>query len=321
MAHMITETDSAIFYKEPAWHKLGTVVDETLRPKEGMIKGGLGWTVSKSDGITAGDIHTKQYVGIVRDDNKEILSVQSSGYQILQNLEMGDCAELLNMPLESGLSMSGGRKVVLLLRGEKFAPVTSASDEISRYLALINSHDGTLAFSALPTSVRIVCANTLAMALSSGKKNMFRVTHSGNMEAKKQAMEQALLRYKHTGELFEERVNALSARPMTSEEIQRFWLDVWGALVEPVVANPTNEKEEANNLAAANEIAHWSQTFDQERATLNAPASAWQAANAVTKNLQHRKTRRSFDSRAYANLAGAVQDDTLKVMHKALALV
>lgn len=321
MAHMITETDSAIFYKVPAWHQLGFVVADKMRPKEGMIKGGLGWTVSKSDGITAGDIHTKNYVAIVRDDNKEILSIQSSGYQILQNLEMGELAEFLEMPLESSLSMSGGRKVVLLLRDDSFSPDNSKNDQVSRYLALINSHDGSLAFSALPTSIRIVCSNTLSMALSHGKKNMFRVTHSGNMEIKKQAMENALTRYKHTGELFQQRVNVLSSHSMTTEQIQRFWLDVWGALVEPVVANPATEKEESNNIAAANEIARWSQTFDHERATLNAPASAWQAANAVTKNLQHRKTRRSFDSMAYANLAGTIQDDTLKVMRQALALV
>lgn len=323
MAHLITETDSAIFYKEPAWHNLGMVVPEELSPKEGMIRGGLGWTVSKSDGIVVNGVHTNKYVGIVRDDNKSILSIQSPRFQVIQNLEMAEMAELLGstVKMESALSLSGGREVILLMRGDTFSPGNSKGDEIARYLALINSHGGLLAFSALPTSVRIVCANTLAMALSQGKKNMFRVTHTGNMDLKKAAMEQALMRYKETGDLFQTRVDAMSSRTMTTEEVQRFWLDVWGMLVEPVVPNPTTEKEEANNLAAASEIALWSKTFDQERSTLKAPASAWQAANAVTKNLQHRKTRRSFDSRAFANLAGTVQDDTLKVMRKALALV
>lgn len=323
MAHEITESDSAIFYMEPAWHKLGIVVKDAISPLDAIAKAKLDWLVNKTNGIEAGGVYTNKYCALIRSDNNEILSVQSIGYQPFQNLELFQLAYTLgaDVKVESALSMRGGRKVVCLLRGDSFAPSNSKTDQVARYLALINSHDGSLALSCLPTSVRIQCANTLSMAVAQGVKNTFKVTHTGNMEQKKKAMEEALLRYKNTGALFQEKVEILSRKLVSTEDLQRFWLDVWGELVEPVVANPTNEKEAANRAAAAREIATWSQTFDLERAAINGPASLWQAANAVTKNIQHRKTKRSFDSLAYYNLMGAGQDKSITVMRKALALV
>lgn len=327
MAHLITDTDGAVFHKEPAWHGLGYVVEDAISPTEAMNAAGLSWTVSKSDGISAGDTSSTDFCAIIRDDTNTILSVQSPDYKVIQNHEVFDLAYTLSdtVKVESALSMSGGKKIVCLLKGESFAPSNSGNDTISKYLALINSHDGTLALSALPTSVRIVCNNTLTMALAAGKKGMFRVTHNGNMDDKKAAMKTALQRYQQTGKLFEEHVNTLSHVAMNTQQIQKFWLDVWGILEEPVVGNPQTEKEYRNYLNATTTVAKWSEIFDTERSDINAPASMWQAVNAVTKEMQHRIPARGrkpgFDSRAYNNLTGIVQDNTLKVVRHALATV
>lgn len=327
MAHMITDTDGSVFYKEAAWHGLGYVVEDAMSPTEAMNAAGLGWTVSKSDGISAGDASSTDFCAIVRDDTNTILSVQSPDYKIIQNSEVFDLAYTLSdtVKVESALSMGGGKKLVCLLKGESFAPTNSSNDTIFKYLALINSHDGTLALSALPTSVRIVCNNTLTMALNAGKKGMFRVTHNGNMEDKKTAMRNALKQYQQTGELFQEQVNTLSHVAMTTQQIQKFWLDVWGILEEPVVGNPQTEAQYRNYLNATTTVAKWSEIFDTERSDINAPASMWQAVNAVTKEIQHRIPARGrkpgFDSRAYNNLTGTTQDTSLKVVRHALALV
>lgn len=329
MSHMITSTDGAVFHKVPAWHGLGYTVEQAMTPSEAMDLAGLGWVVVKSDGISANGITDKEYSAIIRTDTSTILSVQSSGYAVVQNSEVFDLAWALGneVKVESALSMSGGRKVVVLLRGDTFHPDNSHNDEVAQYLALINSHDGTMALSALPTSVRIVCNNTLSMALSAEKrlkKGMFRVTHTGDMQAKQQAMRDALGRFRKTGALFVEAVNSLSRREMTVVEIQNFWLRVWGALEAPVVASPANAKEEANNLAAVGEIAKWSMAFDAERARLGAPASLWMAANAVTRSVQHtrnsgRGRKPTYESKGWAAINGVTQDETLVVMNEALA--
>jgi phage/plasmid-like protein (TIGR03299 family) len=326
MSHEITSSDGAVFHKVPAWHGLGHTVEQAMSPDDAMNIAGLGWTVSISDGISAGDVSSTDYRAIIRDDTRDILSVQSPGYRVVQNHEVFNLAYALDgeVKVESALSMGGGRKVVVLLKGDTFAPSNSPGDAVTPYLALMSSHDGSLALSALPTSVRIVCRNTLNMALASGSRGMYRVTHNGDMEEKKRGMEAALRKYRDTGALFREKVDALSRREMNAADIQTFWLRVYERLAGPVPVNPATEAEEAARDKAADEMARWSATFDEERRKVGGPASLWVAANAVTASIQHRVGKRgrpmSFDSRAFSNLAGDKQEDTLLVMREALAL-
>lgn len=324
MAHNITDTDGAVFAKTAAWHGLGIVVQDDMTPDQAMDIAGLGWDVNKIGPIVAGDAQSDDYVAIVRSDNNKILSIQSPDYKPVQNSEVFDLAYNLdpNIKVESALSMNGGRRMVVLCKtGEMDA---TNNDTVSKYMALVNSHDGTLALSALPTSVRIVCQNTLSMAMAEGMKKSFRIVHTGDINEKRKAMADALKFYAKTGKLFEEKVSVLAAKELTKADIQKFWMDVWGMIEDPIVSNPQTEKEYANYLAATVSIKKWADTFDAERQELNAPASLWLAANAITKEIQHRVPARgrkpTFESSAFSNLIGKNQDNTIKVMQYALTL-
>ena len=326
MAHNITDTDGAVFYREAAWHGLGLVVQDDMSPMQAMSLAGLDWEVEKIGPVIAGDAQTDEYAAIVRKDNNSILSIQSPDYKPVQNSEVFDLAYNLdpNIKVESALSMNGGRRMVVLCKtGEIMGANTN--DSISQYMALVNSHDGTLALSALPTSVRVVCQNTLSMAMAEGQKKTFRITHTGDIERKRKIMGEALKYYRKTGELFKSNVETLVAATMNRDQIQKFWLDVWGMLEEPVVANPQTEAEYSNYLSATTTLAKWADIFDKERSDLGAGATMWMAANAVTKELQHRVPARgrkpTFESAAYSNLLGKNQDSTIRVMQYALSVV
>lgn len=323
-----------MFNREKAWHGLGIVVQEDMTPEQAMKVSGLGWTVSKSDTVAAVKVEgeekqylseTKDYSAIIRDDTKSILSIQGAGYKPVQNSEVFDLAYSLDkgIKVESAFSMAGGRRLVVLCRtGEMEA---MSGDLLHKYMCLVNSHDGTIALSALPTSVRVVCRNTLNMAMAQGAKKSYRVVHSGNMEEKKKAMEKALQLYATTGKLFADKVEALVKKPMTKDELQAFWVDVWGQLETPIVANPTNEDEAENRNSAMEAIGKWSLIFDQERELLHAPANLWLACNAVTKHIQHktfvgRGRRPTEDSLIQSNLLGLNQDKSIEVMKYALSL-
>lgn len=324
MAHNITDTDGAVFHKTAAWHGLGIVVENAPSPNDAMWMAGLDWDVKKVGPIVAGDAQSDDYVAIVRDDNNSILSIQSPDYKPVQNSEVFDLAYNLgaDIKVESALSMNGGRRMVVLCKTGTMDATTN--DVVEKYMALVNSHDGTLALAALPTSVRIVCQNTLSMAMAEGMKKSFRIVHTGDMNEKRKAMANALQFYTKTGKLFEEKVDILVRKELTKADIQKFWMDVWGMIEEPVVANPQTEKEYANYLAATVAIRKWADTFDGERQELNAPANLWLAANAVTKELQHRVPARgkkpTFESSAFSNLIGKNQDNTISVMKYALTL-
>lgn len=327
MSHEITETDGAVFHKTKAWHGLGYVVEDAMTPTQALKLSGLDWTVSKTAGISAGTTYSDKFCAIVREDNQEILSVQSPDYKVVQNWEVFDLAYSVGMDvkIESALSLQGGKKIVCLIKGDSFSPANSQGDTITEYLALLSSHDGTIALSGLPTSVRVVCWNTLQMALNAGRHRMIKFTHTGNMEEKKASMRKALACYAETGKFFRECVNTLSNQMWTTTDIQKFFLDVYSAIEEPVTTNPQTEAEYKTYLDAVVTIARWSGNFDGERKELQAPASAWMAVNAITKDIQHhisvkgRKT--GWENKAYNNLMGAAQNVSTKVANMALALV
>ncbi len=328
MAHEITETDGAVFHKTKAWHGLGYVVDQAMSPSEALQLAGLDWRVYKDSGIASLDERSvsTEFQPVIREDTGDILSVQSENYKVVQNAEVFDLAYSLgsDVKVESALSLQGGKKIICLLQGNTFAPSNSQSDGIQQYFALLSSHDGTIALSGLPTSVRIVCKNTLKMALEGGK-NAIRFTHTGNIEAKKESMRVALRRYAEIGTLFQQKVEHMSNTILTSAQIQQFFLDVYQTIEEPVVMNPKGDKEYAAYLRSVHTINRWCAHFDIERSDLKAPPSVWMAVNAVTKDIQHYQSNKGrkteWDNKAYSNLLGAKQDATVVVAKMGLQLV
>ena len=326
MAHNITDTDGAVFHKQAAWHGLGLVIQEDMSPTQAMELAGLNWEVELTGPVMAGDALTDDYKAVIRKDTNTILSIQSPDYKPVQNHEVFDLAYNLgdDIKVESALSMQGGRRLVVLCKTGTM-DAGNANDPVEQYMALISSHDGTLATQGLPTSVRIVCQNTLSQAMAAGGKRAYRFTHTGDIEKKRKAMGEALKFYRATGKLFEEQVAAMVKTELTRDQIQKFWLDVWAMNEEPVVANPQTEKEYSNYLAATVAVSKWSDTFDTERKQIGGTANLWLAANAVTKELQHRIPARgrkpSFESAAFNNLLGKNQDISINVMRHALTLV
>lgn len=338
MAHELMENDGAVFNRKAAWHGIGQTITEDMSPFQALHLAGLNWNVVKSPMVytqlpnVAEPVFSTDYAAIVREDTNDILSIQSPDYEIIQNAEHFEMAYSISddVKVESALSLKNGRKVILLLRGETFNASTVSmtdGDPVTQYLALINSHDGSLAFCALPTSIRIVCNNTLSMALQASRgKNMYRITHKGTtMEDKMQAMRTALGKFKETGAFFQEKVQAMAATALTSDQIKAFWVDMYGMLESPVVANPTTHAESENYKKALLTIGSWAETFDAERKETKGEASLWLAANAITKGLQFKVASRGRKTtqanRVWDNLSGSAQDDTLKVFKQALQLV
>ena len=343
MAHRIASNDGAIFYSEPAWHGKGAVLKDAPNPTQAMILAGHDWVAQKHIGLNIGRSimvdpakglparsvypSTDEYCAIVNSKTGEILSVQSARYEPIQYSEVYELAYALgsDVKVESAFSMDGERRLAVLLRGDTFAPSNSKHDRIHRYVALMSSHDGTYSLMVVPTSVRVQCHNTATQAIGEARKakRMLSVRHKGDIGMKLLSVEKALHRYRSDGVLFEKAVNAMSNKTMTVEDVQRFWVDVYGMLFQPIVPHPRTQEEAENNAEAVVRIAHWSDTFDHERASLSAPASLWQAANAVTHDIQHGKRRKSGDinGRAFSNLIGAGQDETMTVLNYAASLV
>ncbi len=121
---------------------------------------------------------------LYRSDTKTPLSVVSNRYQVVQPREVlefyRDLTEVSGYELETAGVLKGGRKFWALARtGQSTA--LKGNDQIIGYLLLATSCDGTLATTATPTTVRVVCNNTLTIALD-GTARAIKVPHNTRFE-------------------------------------------------------------------------------------------------------------------------------------------
>jgi phage/plasmid-like protein (TIGR03299 family) len=334
MAHEITKTDGLVLTGQGAWHGLGLVVEQAPTPEEACRLAGIDWRVIESMGVygitelSDGNmvrILDETHKLLVRSDTQEVLGCVSSGYVPLQNIELANfCSSLAEdgdiVRVESAATICGGKLVWFLLRGQSFS-VKGWDDEVRPYLLATTSHDGTRALSLRPTSIRVVCKNTLSLAMGRSTDLRIRITHQGDLGKKLYVAKQALGLFGAQVEQFREKVDVLSSRSMTREDLQRFFLEVYTEAYNPIPANPTTNSEREKAQMARQVIGVWGREFDREVDRVG--GTAWAAMNAVTGWMQHLEYQRASDPHAGLRswLFGGIEDRTNTVAKVAMELV
>lgn len=173
--------DSMFSAREVPWHRIGTVVEETLKADEAIKVAGLDWQVELVPAIAKGEgIHrsTNAYFPMAKiDGDYEFIGnatrVVSHKYELLQNREAFTFMDNL---VDEGLSYETAGS----LRNRAWVWMTAklpggiavgGEDMHDVYLLLSNSHDGTKAVRVDVTPVRVVCQNTLNMAWSDARRS------------------------------------------------------------------------------------------------------------------------------------------------------
>ncbi|HLY55278.1 MAG TPA: DUF932 domain-containing protein [Stellaceae bacterium] len=182
----------AMFYTgDMPWHEEGLALQRPATLDEALKVGELNWEVGEADLMTAGSIPSpaptrKAIVRLDRPEGHErrVVGVVHRGFQPIQNR---DGAMLFDgvfgkgeAVYETGGYLGDGEVIWLLARIEK--PLTvGRGDVVQPYALLANSHDGSIAFTIRLTTVRVVCQNTLAIAMSErGLGQAFRRRHGGS---------------------------------------------------------------------------------------------------------------------------------------------
>lgn len=340
MAHEMYEHDTALTVKGESWHGLGINVEHAVTHDQAYHLSGLDWDVVMTDNVKADvsmgmgwrDTVTSDKWSMTlrmprsQDNHDPIpLGMVSNQYTVIQNKDLFDAARIgLGYDVETAGSLKNGQVVYLLLKTGSF-DATGKGDEIAQYFCLVNGHNGLQAYSAMPTSVRVVCNNTLSMAIgeAKSKRSMFSLRHKGDYDGMIKDMQDALHNYRVYQNLHRNTVTELGAKAVTRDKIQEFWLDVYQQLTNaPLVVNPTNKNEMRAKADATLAIANWTQTFDRDL-EVSGP-TAWNAANAVTEWIQKRVPSRgrklSEEGRRASNLLGANMERSRKVMNLALSM-
>lgn len=212
MAHDIeTQNGKASFasFREPAWHGLGTVFTEEKTTSEMLSLASLDkWNVRLEDLTPPTHLASdKNYQYVLRtnpSDNTQtdILGIVGERYHVMQNEDLfsfGDNILDGGGRWETAGSLKGGRVVfgALALERETVLDPSGVADKIKTYLLINTSHDGSISIQASITPVRVVCANTLNLALGSvkrknGIKQSFKIRHTQTASGRIQVARETL---------------------------------------------------------------------------------------------------------------------------------
>lgn len=174
-----------MFYTRVApWHGLGICVEETLSSDEALEKSGLDWSVIQRPIMTSTYDHIPGYKANIRSTDQRVLGVVTDRYKVVQNHEAFAFTDALlgeGVRYETAGSINDGRKVWLLAKlPDKYI---MEGEQIEPYLVFSNTHDGSGAIKVAMTPIRVVCQNTLNLALNSAKR-IWTTIHVGNLSRK-----------------------------------------------------------------------------------------------------------------------------------------
>lgn len=234
--------------RQVPWHGLGTQVDEAPTSKDALRLAGLDWEVKQNPVFTESGFEIPNYKANVRSSDNTVLGIVTDRYKVVQNHEafaftdsIIDTGEVF---YETAGSLRNGKTIWLLARmpeknilGDKFDP----------YLCFTNSHDGTGAVKVCCTPIRVVCNNTLNLALNTATR-CWSTKHIGDISSKLEEARYTLKMADKYMTKLDEEADKLANQKISEDEIAKILDEMF-----PVNENDSDRKK-ANKAEAKNQI-------------------------------------------------------------------
>ena len=337
MAHELESQNgvaSFASFREPAWHGLGTVFTDEKTTSQMLETANLNnWNVRLEElEIPSALTSDKNYQYVVRTNptdksQTDVLGIVGERYVPLQNEELfafGDNILDGGGRWETAGSLKGGRVVFgsLALERETILDPSGVADKVKTYLLINTSHDGSIAIQASITPVRVVCANTLNLALGSikkknGVKQSFKIRHTQTASGKVAVARETLgLAHKYM-DSFDLMANAMISKEVNAKQFNDIIL---AAYPKPEKDAKGAIKKWENKIDVINDI--YTGEFNGMIA-----GNAWGAFNALTERLDwYRSARGGSNESILASASGfdpainAEKNRLLKVVQNVMQL-
>ena len=228
--------------REKPWHGLGTVVREAPTSENALRLAGLDWNVVQEAIYTPCREKIEGFKANVRDTDRKVLGVVSDRYKVVQNVEAFSFTDELlghGVRYETAGSLSGGRRVWLLARLPREYII--AGERISPYLVFSNTHDGSGSVKVAVTPVRVVCNNTLNLALETAQRS-FSMVHTGNISDKITEARDTLFKAESYMDRLGAEFEQLHQQKVPDAEVQKYI-----ELLIPLESNATRTQEKNVN--------------------------------------------------------------------------
>ena len=317
MTHLI---ESMAFVGATPWHGLGNPLSPQQPLEVWLTEAGMDWRIEQSDvlfNVADDGMHIRPFADskvLYRSDSLAPLSVVSPRYKVVQPSEVlefyRDLVSAGGFELETAGVLKGGRKLWALAKTGQEA-LLKGGDRVKAYLLLATSCDGTLCTTAQFTSVRVVCNNTLQMAVKD-RTGAVKVPHSTVFDP--QSVKEALGLGLSAWDRFIGNIKQLSQRTVSPEEACQFFRDV---LDEPLVEGT----EDAVTSKALQQVSALYSGGGMGSLLTGTRGTAWGLVNAMTEYVDHRRRARSQDYRLDSAWFGQGAQLKGKALEHALALV
>lgn len=190
---MAANVETMFYTREKPWHGLGTMVAEAPNSKDALRLAGLNWKVLQEPVYTENEELIQGYKANVRDTDRKVLGVVTDRYKVIQNEEVFAFTDTLlgeGVRYETAGSLQEGRRVWMLARLPREFII--GGERISPYMVFSNTHDGSGAVKTALTPIRVVCNNTLNLALRTAKRS-WSMIHTGDISGKIEEAKNTLL--------------------------------------------------------------------------------------------------------------------------------
>lgn len=275
------------------WHKLGTIVEGLLTSREAIDAAKLNWLVesrpAKVDkynpqGEVVGQIEVPGHNVITRCDNQVPLGIVKERYHIIQNEDAFDFFDGVvsegKACFDTAGALHGGKLIWIMakLPGTLFIK-DNPSDITEKNVLLVKSHDSSYSLMMQIVPNRVVCSNTLSVALN-GATNQIKIRHTKNFKKKMEKAKEALQLCDAYYDNLQALMNHLASVPMDNKEMANFTEKLFPA-------NEESERQPTRTIKIREQVQH---LFVHGNG--NHGRNRWDALNAVTEYTDNKRATR-----------------------------
>ena len=304
---MSNNVETMFSVREKPWHGLGTIVQEAVTSEEAIKLAGLDWTVRQEP--VAWNGQDSGWRMNVRDSDERVLGVVGGRYQIVQNTEAFDFVDNLlgeGVTFETAGSLANGRRIWLLA---KMPSYDILGDVVDPYMVFTNNHDSCGSLKVAMTPTRVVCSNTLALALQKASRTWV-ARHTGSIGSK---LEEARKTFALAGKYMDS--ISLEAENLAAIKIAPKDFTSFSEKLFPITGEMGARKEESQiQLRGQLESAY------NEEDLANIRGTGWGVINAVADMVSHKTPSRKTDN-YQENQFMALIDGTEVIMNQAYNII
>jgi phage/plasmid-like protein (TIGR03299 family) len=230
---MPANVQTMAYYGEVPWHGLGKQVPKGVTAEQMIRAADLDWEVELLPARGAREINQKgefsryEVVRVPRPnttENEVLLGVVGRRYQPLQNVEAFEFFDPIvgedKAYFETAGALGEGERIWVMAKMPQAMEIVRG-DECFKYLLLSNSHSGDGSVIVKFTAMRVVCQNTLMLAMEDGQK-AYRVRHSKQMQFKLDELAGFLAITQEVFSKAEELFKRLAKVQMTEDRLEHY---------------------------------------------------------------------------------------------------